>query len=176
MFEVSFFSDLETSDHSQFTAPDATLRCYSYDIPAASLELDRNEFLKENYVKSYKVPYEISIAWMEDKDLKVWNYHQQWLANFYNRSADQYITGAEGKKRFARIIIQSFEDPTTTKFNPQLKTTHSIEIHGMIPTAIPPLKGSWDDDASRSTFTIKYQTDRIVYRSGASTTSTGVRL
>ena len=144
--------------------------CISYELPAPALTLKRDPLNKQFYVSKYNIAETVSITWQENQKLEVWNYHQNWLRQFYLREKDWYISGHDGKKKNAHITVQQYvgygaEEPSS--LNPDLKDIFTIRLIGLIPQSIPPLHGDWNQDASNSmNLVIKYYVDYIAITQG----------
>lgn len=170
--ENSYFEDSFTGA----TQP-AIYYCTAYELPPPALALKRDPLSKAFYVDKYNINEVVSITWQENSNLDVWNYHQQWLCCFYNRETDQFVSGPgiEGrgyKKRNACITIQQWYGnygPFDTKaigaanaMDPVLGELYTINLIGLVPQSIPPLRGDWNQDASSSAaLVIRYYVDYV---------------
>ncbi len=179
LFEVSLFGEAvgsvsdgsniffeEKGKHLGVSNQAQKYYCSAYELPAPSLTIERNKLDKTTYVKKYSTPETVSITWQENIHLDVWNYHQNWFRYFYNREKDVYVCGSYGKKRNAHILIQQYPGSWASNYNPyaekDLEETYTIRLIGLVPQAIPSLRGDWNQDAGNSTgLVIKYFVDYI---------------
>lgn len=159
LFQVEFFHYTTAQESSRLEAPSTKIYCTGYELPVNALVYERNFYTKEFLPKEIKLSGEVTIHWIDTENLDVWNFHQRWFANFYNRAVDAFVVGPTNKKLDAKIIIhdQKLLDNTV-----QEEAIHTIELFGITPiTAGFPLKGSWDEGADWPKFSIKYNADRI---------------
>ena len=193
LFEVSLFGEDSTDptnkvdiadkeslsmDNMTFEFPNGTKNvsrffCTAYELPAPALSFKQDPYTKKHYVEKYAIPEQVTITWQEDRNLSVWNYHKNWFDCFYNRSTDVFRVGFKGKKRTAHILIQRYPGlsanggtpalPTNMIEGTDLKELLTIRLIGLVPKSIPPLKGSWSDDAEKGTLNIviSYSVDYI---------------
>jgi len=186
LFEVSIFGEDSTGQPSNSfkdayvnTDNAAVYYCLSYELPSPTFTFKRNPLNKDFYVTKYASPETVTINWQENQNLDVWKYHQEWLACFYNRAKDQFVSTPAGKKRNAHITVQQFAgyDTKTTEgvvatahpFDFDLQELITIKLIGLVPQSIPSLKGDWNSDASASApLSIKYYVDYIAITKGTS--------
>ena len=93
---------------------------------------------------------------LENENLDVWKYHQAWLECFYNRERDQFVAGAIGKKRYAKIVFQK-QEVVNGILNS--KNMYSIELFGLTPQRNIALRGSWSDSLNWPKYPVKYNLD-----------------
>jgi hypothetical protein len=185
LFEVAIFGenapepnispgvgDIYFKDFYSGATQPATYYCTAYELPPPALALKRDPLSKAFYVDKYNTNEIVSITWQENSNLDVWNYHQQWMRSFYLREKDRFVSKATGKKRNAHITIQQwygnngpFSAAKYAKANaidPVLGELYTINLIGLVPQSIPPLRGDWNQDASASAgLVIRYYVDYI---------------
>ena len=180
LFEVNLFGE-DSSDNTltldvnqkllnfvtnQGTGSDAAkFYCTAYELPPPSIALKQDPYTKKHYPEKYAMAETVTITWQEDRDLSVWWYHKNWLDCYYSRGTDVYKVGAAGKKRNAHILVQSYPAVNglmpTAMSEANLPELLTVRLVGLVPKSIPPLRGSWSDDAEKGTLniTIQYSVD-----------------
>jgi len=151
LFEVTIFGD-NTDPNKTYLGNAPKFYCTSFNLPAPSLELERHSFTKQFFIKSYGAPDQLTIKWREDENLSVMRYHNNWIACFYDRWSDTYITGAENKKRNVTIELQHWDAAKKKYLDDGLSPFIEINVMGLIPTAGIELMGDWDVSSSDNAF------------------------
>lgn len=120
------------------------------------ISLARHPVTKKYYLDSGN-PYTwldgVSLTWREDSKLSVRKFHEDWLAMFYDRKHDHYISAEEGEvsKRYKTFTIK-LPGSTPHKEGPKLI------LKNVLPLSIPTLTNlSWSTQASNVTYTIDYK-------------------
>lgn len=157
-FQADILGNLETGSDiggsSETTFPgEIRFYCSGIDLPKHSLAFKRNPFNKGQMLDKVELKDEITIHWVEDKNMTVQRYHQDWFKRFYDRSTDLFPVGAEGK---VRSMIFTVFDPKD-----MASTLVKFQIDGMVPTSSgPDIKLGWDkytDSTARISLTYKAQ-------------------
>lgn len=169
LFQVEFFHYTDNPDVAQYAAPYTKIYCTGYELPVNSLGYERNFYTKEFLPKEVKLSGEVVIHWIDTEKLDVWNFHQAWFSRFYNREKDAFVVGPVGKKLTAQILIHD-QDLKNNAMEENI--LHTINLIGITPIAVFPLKGSWEEGAGWPKFSIKYNVDLIEIKSSDTTIST----
>lgn len=157
------YKGLNTTSDSEYFRYHAT----NITLDDESLELVRNSATKQFTLgerDAYKLCDNISITWRESKDWMVRKYHEDWLANFYNRDYNCYISAnldgngqmldSERGKRFRDFKIKfpndNIRDDTYRRYS-------CIMLHNVIPSNIGNLQLSWGNTGDIVAFTINYK-------------------
>lgn len=159
----STYRGLNTTSDSEYFKYHAT----DITLDEESLELVRNNATKQFTLgdrDAYKLCDNVSITWRESKDWIVRKYHEDWLANFYNKDYNCYVSAtldgngqmldSERGKRFRDFKIRfpndNIKDDTYRRYS-------CIMLHNVIPSNIGNLQLSWNSSGDIVTFTITYK-------------------
>lgn len=178
VFNVTIFGrDSSTSDDSmQFLR--SHLRCSAVTIGSPELKMkERHQLSKQQLIDGVSFNDTVTITWLEDKYLDVWNYHRTWMSYFYDRENDQFISGPLGKKRTATIVLQEIKNIQSTEQKSITSSAgsgvggqegtiqHILELTGMMPTKLPELSLSWSkEDSASIEVPLTYRVDSMRYQ------------
>lgn len=147
LFEVSFAGIRDIS----------RLHCTAVQFSGAKLNLTRHNATKYFVMEGYQPADDVTITWREDSNFSVRKFHENWLASFYDRQNDHYIssTGATyplaAKFRTATVLIQKM-----VGFN--LYDYAELKLINMLPTQIPDLELNWANEAGLE-YTLSYKVE-----------------
>jgi len=137
------------------TLPDADLTrvmCSGVTVKNPSLKFsDQHQAYRDTYVMSVDIPTDITFTWHEDSLLQIWRFHRNWVARYYDREYDTFVTGKIGKLKRATITVHDHVDGVLT---PRFR----FIVMGLKPTSIPDLELGWDKDGADYSVTYKYRT------------------
>jgi len=171
MFNVGIFGRDQSTQSEELEFERANLRCSSISIGSPELQFgDRHPLTKQHLIEGMSLIDTISITWLEDQLLNVWNYHRTWMSYFYDRERDQFRSGARGKRRVAEVFLQEMLDKQSTD-TPNARegqagaTQHFLILDGLIPTKLPDFSLGWsNDDSSSMEIELTYRVDSIRYQ------------
>lgn len=176
LFQVEFFRSSGDPKSFDFDNPtfqkDTILYCVGFELPMNTFSFERNFYSKKHLMKDVKLSGEVTISWVEDADLSVWRFHQQWFSNYYNRSTDTFVPEATGKKLQAQITYQQFNTQDNKKV---IIGSHLINLYGLTPITPFPLRGGWNEQADWKPIPIKYQVDDVEIILNANTPAQEIR-
>lgn len=179
-FEVAMFGMNTIDRRIDMTYPAATIRASSISLPSFPeiKFLDRHPIFKEHYIDGVGISGEVSITWIEDRYLSVFNYHRAWADCWYDRTADAWKTGPTGKKRNALITIATPYDKDAhgdlkpfivvgdsgqwNKRDWKGNILHYIALEGLTPGNVKGLTLDWSN-TSTLIHSVSYKVDRVVY-------------
>jgi hypothetical protein len=173
LFEVYMFGrdtlaptggeELEFGTNRSLAKADERFFCSKVDIPGFSMEYEtRHKALREIFPKEAKIAEDITITWVENHRLDVWNYHRKWLTCFYLREKDQYVSGSQGKKRTAIVLIHPVPGPDGS-IDREAQQAHVFRLEGLLPVGTQDLSLDWGWGGEGAFVPMKYKVDRILY-------------
>jgi len=141
------YEDSTNADNTQTIA----LLCNGVQIKNPTLKFsDVHVSYRDSFVTGVDVPNEVTFTWYEGNYLPVWTFHQGWLARYYDRVRDTFISGKVGKLKHAEIIVYDYLwDQMIPKFR--------FSFWGLKPTSIPDLELGWNKDGADYSITYKYR-------------------
>lgn len=172
MFDVAIFGRDEGTKHEQLEFPKSHLYCSAISFGSPELRFkDRHPLTKQQLVEGVQFQDTVTITWVEDQLMSVWNYHRTWFSYFYDRTRDQFRSGAYGKKRIAEVYLQemkSIQSPFYENAREGAEADsiqHFLILEGLMPTKLPELSLGWDRDSSQSVAVqMTYRLDNIKYQ------------
>jgi hypothetical protein len=176
IFNVTLFGRDQSTSKDDIQFEGSHLRCSGVTIGSPELKTkERHPLTKQQLIDGVSFVDTVTITWLEDKYLDVWNYHRTWMSYFYDREKDQFISGAYGKKRSATIVLQELKDMRSVDqvsvgnaegIQGQAGTIqHILELRGLMPTKLPDLGFSWGKDDQQSIeIPLTYKIDSISYK------------
>lgn len=170
IFSVDGTTDV-MNDYIQFHATNVTFN-------GESLNLNRNEVTKLFAVSesnTYSRTNDLSITWRENADWDVKKYHEDWIALFYDREKDQYLsadTKHPARERYRKIVITL---PSSSSTDKVLKFT----LEDVLPKTMGNLNLGWGPQANIITHSMSYyptkwswSSESVAYDTTASKNST----
>lgn len=178
MFDVAIFGRDQDKKDEALQFPKSWLYCSAITLGSPELKYKgRHPLTKQQLIEGVQLQDTVSITWLEDKYLQVWNYHRNWLTYFYDPAKDQFRSGAYGKKRTAEIYLQEMKSPKspnysnvginkgTNRSGEAGSVQHFLVFEGLMPIKIPDLSLNWDSDNSNFTqIQIQYRFDTLKYQ------------
>ena len=172
LYTIEIFSSDGTTDtmsnYIKFHATNVTFN-------GESLNLTRNEVTKlfaVNDSNTYSRTNDLSITWRENADWEVKRYHEDWIALFYDRDNDQYLSTDNPNDRYRKIVVtlpSSYEKTRVLKFT----------LEDVLPKTMGNLSLGWGPQASIITHSMSYYPTRwywgnesVEYDTTSSNTST----
>ena len=170
-FNVVMFGRDEPTRDEAMEFEKVHLRCSRVQIGSPSLRFtNRHPLSRQQLIEGVEFVDTVSITWLEDQWMNVWNYHRAWFTYFYDRERDQFRSGLYGKKRIAEIYIQEIRDESSTNV-PNTRegeagtVQHFLALEGLMPTSLPDLSLGWGNDSSQSTeVEMTYRIDTLRYQ------------
>lgn len=146
-----------TDDDSLKELYNAHMRCRSIELPRLTFDYETDELTKIPIFKSGKFNYEITINWLEDVYHSIYHYHENWMARWYNYQYNVLRCGQSGKFRKCQLVAYHYKKKNDV-FNPDVEAEplYIINIYGMVPRELPPIKHSYDEDQGDQTLSISY--------------------
>lgn len=143
------------------------LKCHATSVSfnGESLAFQRNSVTKLFYVDSdaYKLTDDLTITWREADDWRVRKYHEAWLACFYDREQDCYISypynGRSSSCLTRTIRITLPKTSSEGSFKGIKPSTHILELTGVIPTNVGDLNLAWGPSGSNISHTLSYKVE-----------------
>lgn len=120
-----------SSDVASYSGLHAT----SIKFAGAQLTLKRHNVSKLFSLEKFQLSDLVTITWREDSEFFVRKMHQEWLASFYNKEKDHFISydsQLEANKHLTRTI------------KIVLQNGYEIKLEGVLPQSIPDLDLSWE--------------------------------
>lgn len=172
MFDVAIFGRDQSTRSDDLEFEKAYLRCSSITLGSPELKYKgRHPLTKQQLLDGVQFVDTVTITWLEDQLLSVWNYHRTWMSYFYNRETDQFQSGTRGKRRVAEIYLQEMKDISSplgrnVKEGAQAGSVqHFISLEGLMPTKLPELSLGWGKDDSASVeIQLTYRVDNLRYQ------------
>jgi hypothetical protein len=172
MFDVVLFGRDQATGNDTLEFEKVHLYCSAITIGSPELKFkERHPLTRQQLIDGVQFVDTITITWLEDQRLNVWNYHRTWLSYFYDRENDQFRSGARGKRRMAEVYLQEMKssrspDAANAKQGAEGGSIqHFITLEGLIPTKLPELSLGWDKDDTQSLqIPITYKVDTIRYQ------------
>lgn len=159
LFFVANFSESTSDDGSQALKElyNAHMRVRSIELPRLSYDFETDPITKMPIFKSGKFNYEITINWFEDVYHSIYHYHENWMHRWYDYQYNTLRCGKSGKFRKCQLVAYHYKK-TGDMFNPQTKPEplYIINMYGLVPRELPPLKHSYSEDQGDSELTISY--------------------
>ena len=169
-FYVELFGeDVNTSQSKssdKFSMSNPKFRCKGVTLGGVTISTKKYPLTKENYIDSITMADTVTFDWDESHDAFIWAYHQAWFKRFYDRERDVYISGPEGKKRRARIVVFDMQR-TSLHYLPVETSLYVIEFIGLLPPkqlAFNPLTYNTSVGSLKK---LEYSVDKIVVRPGS---------
>jgi hypothetical protein len=170
LFYVEIFGeDVKTSHEAasdKFSMPNPKFRCKGVTIGGVSLTTKKYALTKENYIDTITTADSVTFDWDESHDAFIWAYHQAWFKRFYDRERDVYVSGPEGKKRRARVVIFDMLS-SPLHYLPVEAPIYVIEFIGLLPPkqiALSPVTYTGSVGALKK---MEYSVDKIVVNPGS---------
>lgn len=133
----------------------AQLHAIQVDLPGDSLKLERNEVTK-NFSLGENGGYTwndtLTIQWRETRDWRVKKLHENWLAKFYNKATDKYISIDWSNEADARKEVEK----RYKVFKITLPNESKIVCRDVIPQGVWNLSLAWGNSPSIVTYPIVY--------------------
>ena len=171
MFDVAIFGRDQSTRSEALEFERAHLRCSAITIGSPELRFsDRHPLTKQQLINGVQFIDTVSITWLEDQALSVWNYHRTWMSYFYDREKDQFRSGVTGKKRIAEVFLQEMKDirspeEANSRIARDNTLQHFLVLEGLMPTKLPELSLGWDkDDSGYTQIQITYRLDNLRYQ------------
>lgn len=171
MFDVAIFGRDQDTKNETLEFPRSHLYCSAVSVGSPELKYkNRHPLTREQLLEGIQLQDTVTITWLEDRHLQVWNYHRNWLSYFYDPVRDQFRSGVYGKKRSAEIYLQELKSPETpfainARENAEAESIqHFLVFEGLMPLKLPELSLGWDTDNSNFTqIQIQYRFDTLKY-------------
>lgn len=154
LYTIQVLSGDETAtDYTNYTKLHAT----SITLNEESIAFSRHPVTKTFYLGDSNVqssPFtrvdEVTISWREDINWSVKKFHEDWLALFYNKDADTYLSydNAEVSKLYKTFVVTFPID------NGKIK---KVTLHDVLPTSTGSLNLAWSDNPTLVTHTLTYK-------------------
>lgn len=148
---------------------DAPLSMYIVEaitVPTDSMEVERDAVRNRIKVLSYTASDTISMVFPESIAMEGHYFYKDWLAKFYNKKEKVFVSGKEGKKKNASILLYG----TTALGTVPL---HKVNLIGLVPKNITGLDLDWSNpDPNKRTLEMAFEEidiDTIVPRSDLKT-------
>lgn len=172
MFDVAIFGRDQDTRNDTLEFPRAHLHCSSITLGTPELRFkDRHPLTKQQLLDGIQFQDTVTITWLEDQFLSVWNYHRTWMSYFYDRERDQFRSGAYGKKRIAEVFVQemrSIDSPyyANSRENAENNSVqHFISLEGLMPVKLPEVPLNWTQDSSQfAELQVTYRLDNLKYQ------------
>ena len=159
LFQVSFIMGPGyegDSDYYGYGVPDTlptSFLCTKVSFPEQKLEFNRPKNLADFFISGVGPISEITIDWMEDFNLSVRKYHEDWARLFWDPDNFNYIsaeTPADAERRYRSASIKLSSSEVSNNSRAELYLTD------LLPTSIPGLNLSFDN-ADAMTYSITYK-------------------
>lgn len=159
LFFLANFSESVSDDGNESLKElyNAHMRCRSIELPRFTIDYETDHLTKLPIFKDGKFNYEITINWLEDVYHSIYQYHNDWMARWYNYQYNVLRCGQSGKFRKCQVVAYHYKK-TNDVFNPDVEAEplYVINIFGMVPRELPPLKHSYDEDQGDQMLSISY--------------------
>lgn len=142
-----------------------TLHAYNVQFGGESLQLTRNTVTKQfqlNDTDAYKRTDTLTIQWRENDDWEVKRYHENWIAMFYDKENDHYISYPYTKNNVTynkEAIYRTFTItlPVNGTFGEDTSSGYrQIRFNGVLPQDAPGIALGWATQANIVTHSINY--------------------
>lgn len=136
-----------------------TLHAFNVQFGGESLQLTRNTVTKQfqlNDTDAYKRTDTLTIQWREDEDWSVKRYHENWVAMFYDKENDHYISYTSDTVDY---LYRTFTItlPKNRTIGEDTSTGYrQIKFSGVLPQDAPGLNLGWSTQANIVSHTINY--------------------
>lgn len=176
LFFIANFSE-STSDEGLDSLKElynAHMRARSIELPRLSYEFETDPITKMPIFKSGKFNYEITISWFEDVYHSIYQYHENWMHRWFDYQYNTLRCGKSGKFRKCQLVAYHYKrtgDVFESKAEPE--PLYIINMYGLVPRELPPLKHSYSEDQGDSELQISYYCSKfeILFNSAFTKTS-----
>lgn len=179
LFFIANFSESTSDDGNNALKElyNAHMRARSIELPRLSYDFETDPITKMPIFKSGKFNYEITISWFEDVYHSIYQYHENWMHRWFDYQYNTLRCGKSGKFRKCQLVAYHYKR-TNDVFNPDAEPEplYVINIYGLVPRELPPLKHSYSEDQGDSELQISYYCSKfeILFNSEFTKTSDGL--
>lgn len=162
LFMVANFNEYGTGNDSLKEMFNAQFRIRSIKTPDWTFSMETDPLTRVPLLKESTFSYDVTIDWFEDVYHSVRMYHENWANRWYDRVFDTLRCGVSGKFRKLELLAYHYKTKDNNIFSdPVPEPIFVMKIGGMMPTSVPGMQFSYDNDGNDQMLSISYKCSSV---------------